>query len=491
MDTQILKHGEPARLFPVLPDAQKERKTLSIFLAAITSVRPFAERILSIVEQRLGKRAELSCFTEVTLTNEIKGLKDRPDALISFGSGKRSWSALIEAKVGRNRVEDDQLARYLQLAKANGVDAVITITNQLTPTPRLHPTYPSRSVPKNVELFHISWSAIFTQAFLLASDKDDPYENDDEAFIISEFIRYLEHSASGLVPLDQMNKDWPQLVKSVQSGHPPNPKAPEVSEMITTWHQEARDVALIMTRKLREPVTISVSRTFMADHAAWVDSEIKQFCAKNVLSFDLDVPNAAGRINVEADFLRRSVRVAIRTNAPRDKARNSARLNWLLRQLKKADLSSISILCITKGRGANFGAMANEIDQTSDEFLALGEIIAFNIEMSSDLSAKFNSRKKFVEELELLVPRFYANVGQHLKAWTPSPPKVDKKVVEASAEDVVEKPEKVDSLTPEAHRGAKPPAATSIPARPAWARQWSAESSIGESASVPVRSSDN
>ena len=122
MDTQILKHGVPARLFPVLPDSCKEQKSISIVLATMMSVRPFAEKVLGNLGVRVGKTSKISCFTEVTLTNEVKNLKDRPDALIVVETGKRSWSALVEAKVGRNNVETDQLERYIELAKANSVD---------------------------------------------------------------------------------------------------------------------------------------------------------------------------------------------------------------------------------------------------------------------------------------------------------------------------------------------------------------------------------
>ncbi len=475
MDTQFLKHGQRARLFPVLPDSQKEQKTLSIALATLTSVQPFAERIFSMIGQKLGKRAMVDCYTEVTLTNEIKNLKDRPDGLIVVKNGRNSWSALVEAKVGKSVIEAEQLERYIQLAKLNGVDAIITITNQLTPSPEIHPVW-KRALPKGLQLFHMSWASIFTQAFLLAADKNDPFRNDDEAFLVSELIRYLEHAASGVLPHDQMHKEWPDIVKAVQSGHPPNPKAPEVREMVTHWHQEARDVALIMTRRLREPVSISVPRKFLADHASWVEGEIKDFCTKSALSFELDVPNAAGKILVEADFLRRAVRVSMKLNAPGDKARNPARLNWLLRQLKNSDLSKASIFCITKGRGVGFGAMAHEIDPETDEFKALGEVTSFNVEMASDLSSKFNNRKKFVEELELLVPEFYENVGQHIKAWSPSPPRVRKETSEVVEAAVVEDAE---SFSGDAAEATQPSCATdSAPAkslndRPEWARQWS------------------
>ncbi len=468
MDTQILKHGHRARLFPILSDSQKEQKSLSIILATMISVRPFAESVLSSFGQKLGKRSQIECFTEVTLTNEVKNFKDRPDALIVVKSGKKSWSALVEAKAKKNNLDYQQLERYVQLAKANGIDALITISNQLASSPSAHPIW-TKALPKNMELFHMSWAALLTEAFLLASKKDNPFENDNEAFMVSELIRYLEHPSSGMIALDQMNKEWGNTVKATQSGHPPNPKSTEVTSMIATWHQEARDVALLMTRKLRTPVSLNLPRIFRQDHAAWVDKEIKKFCEKSILNFELEVPDTVDDILVEADFLRRSITASMKIPAPTDRARNSSRLNWLLRQLKSSDLSKISILCTTKGRGAKFGAMAHEINTESDEFKALNEITSFTVEMASDLSAKFNSRKKFVEELEDLIPAFYDNVGQHLKEWTPSP----SKKLTTENEKNANKTNSIDS-SPSI---SKPPSehtstAITLYERPEWTRQW-------------------
>ncbi|MEM8936524.1 MAG: hypothetical protein AAGC77_08970, partial [Pseudomonadota bacterium] len=238
-------------------------------------------------------------------------------------------------------------------------------------------------------------------------------------------------------------------------------------------------VALILTRRLHEPVTIAVSRAFLTNHSAWVESEIKQFCSKKVLTFQLDIPNAADRLNVEADFLRRSIRVSMKLSAPGDKSRNSARLNWLLRQLKSADLSKISILCKTKGRGSGFGAMAHELNPETDEFKALGEITSFTVEIASDLSAKFNSRKKFVEELELIVPQFYETVGQNLKAWVAPPPKVRQpKSADDKNPDSVNQKDQLSGQ--DLSDGSSAPNSDATEAertrpRPEWTQQWSIE----------------
>ena len=49
---------------------------------------------------------------------------------------------------------------------------------------------------------------------------------------------------------------------------------------------------------------------------------------------------------------------------------------------------------------------------------------SFVIWMQVDDARGFGGKRKFVEQLEALVPTFYEHVGQHLKAWVPPAPKV-------------------------------------------------------------------
>ena len=228
------------------------------------------------------------------------------------------------------------------------------------------------------------------------------------------------------------------------------------------WHQEARDVALIMTRELQESVTIAYSRRNINDRAGWVERDVKSFCDSHMLMFELDVPNAASRLLVEADFRRRTIRSSMKLAAPEDRKSNAAKLNWVLRQLNKSDLSKIIITCVTHGRAPNFGAMADEIDSLSNEIRELSEIVSFQIEMSSDLGKYFNSRKKFVECLERHVPAFYQNVGEHLKAYVARPPKLQKS---KSEDDSVQSPtfDKVERNIP-------------LGDRPNWTTHWQAPS---------------
>lgn len=472
MSTQHLKHGTPARLFPIYPEAAKEQRSLSIILATMVSVRPFAEQILTPIGVRLGKRASISAFTEVTMATEVKGLKDRPDALLTVETGKSTWSALIEAKIGKATVESEQLERYIELAKLNGIDAVITISNELSPDPAVNPTALTRSLPKSVSLFHYSWSALLTHAFLIVSSKADVFENNDEAFIVSELVRYIEHPNSGRLPMDQMSASWPKIVSDVQAAHPINAKSSETIEMISIWNQEARDVALLLTRHLKESVTLSMPRAFLNDPKGWLEGESKKFCDVPTLEFELDVPNTASRIRVVADFLRRSINCSMKLQAPGDRASNQAKLNWLLKQLAKSDKDKVVVRCITRGKGFNFGRSAAELDPKADEIKQLAEIVSFEIEMSVDLGGRFNSRKKIVESLEDLVPKFYSNVGQHLQAWQAPPPKV--KNPDVNQDEIAQEP--IASPRPETAAQSKiandPINSTSEPPRPEWTHYW-------------------
>ena len=49
---------------------------------------------------------------------------------------------------------------------------------------------------------------------------------------------------------------------------------------------------------------------------------------------------------------------------------------------------------------------------------------AFEVTLVRDAGARFSGTKTFVDELEASVLRFYAEVGQRLKPWQPTAPKM-------------------------------------------------------------------
>ena len=48
---------------------------------------------------------------------------------------------------------------------------------------------------------------------------------------------------------------------------------------------------------------------------------------------------------------------------------------------------------------------------------------SFDVVLIRDLAGKFSGRRTFLEELEVALPHFYQQVGQHLRAYSPKPPR--------------------------------------------------------------------
>jgi hypothetical protein len=81
-----------------------------------------------------------------------------PDGLIRVSRGARSWTALVEVKTGKSELEVPQLENYLDVAREQGFDALITISNEIPPVAGQHPTKVDKRKLGRVDLHHWSWT---------------------------------------------------------------------------------------------------------------------------------------------------------------------------------------------------------------------------------------------------------------------------------------------------------------------------------------------
>src|ERR1700733_13211741 len=221
---------ERARLFPVSGIGgadEQERRATSALLAVVQSVREFG-RAITVPMGAPGGR--LSAFIEVPFTDGEKHL--RPDGLIQVAFGHRIWTALVEVKTGRHDLIPGQLEAYLDVARKHKFYALGPISNQLVATPGVHPCQSQlpRAKLQASRLHHLSWSQIRTQALLQQANKvvGDP----DQAWILAEFIRYLEHAKSGALDFDDMGPSWVHVRDRARSGtlHPHDKAAADVTD---------------------------------------------------------------------------------------------------------------------------------------------------------------------------------------------------------------------------------------------------------------------
>ena len=438
----ILKDAQRARLIPTVADSRKEERIVSVLLATLTVVHPFAEQLLERCGVRLGKTSDLRSYTEVEFVAADGSKKDRPDGVLSLLTRKSRWTALVEAKIDNNDISEEQVHRYAEIARELGIDAVVTLSNQLAPLPSHVPYSVPKRLSNRIDFFHISWISVLTQAALLLRDNEEISR--EQAFILEEMARYFEHPSSGVRRFDKMNSEWRSLVLGVRNEQQFKRSSSEIENTVASWHQEERDICLLLSRRIGERVDIRLSRKYQADAALRLRDACDSLIASQELRCAFSVPNAASDLEVTANLQRRTISCSMKLNAPGDKKRASARVNWLVRQLRGVDGDDVIVRAFWLGRGGPTQASLSEI-RTDPKCLESGRPGAaptsFEVIMIRDLAGRFSGRQTFVEDLEDLIPEFYDRIGQNLRPWAPPPPSIDKRdpiqdtdIVEASEE---------------------------------------------------------
>jgi hypothetical protein len=421
---EFLKSGELARLIPVVADGSREKRITSVVLAVMTAVPAFARALLASAGKNIGKSAKLQCWTEVVLAGQEDVGKDRPDGMIVVSTGRSQWSALVEAKIGNQELVPEQVERYVQLAKAHGVDAVITISNQMVARADHHPIKLPKRLLHKVGLYHWSWMSVLTEAMLL--DMGHAIEDSEQQFLLDETIRFLSHDSTGINGLGQMNKEWKDVVTTVRNGGTLAKTTPDVEATISSWHQEQRDLCLIMSRHLGAAVGLRLERKHKDAPQERLKDDCQVLASEMRMCAPLQIPNAAAELEVIVDLQTRTITSSMRLDAPKDKQQTKARVNWLLRQLAKTDNDQIHVRAKWPGRTPDTMESLATLREDATAIQASNPKLApwaFEVLLVCDLAGKFSGTRSFVENLERVVPEFYDQVGQHLRAWRPAPPK--------------------------------------------------------------------
>lgn len=432
---EFLKSGEPARLIPVVADGSREKRVASVVLAVMTAVPAFARALIASAGKSIGKSAKVECWTEVVFAGQEGFGKDRPDGLIIVSVGKSRWSALVEAKIGNQDLTAEQVERYVLLARTNGIDAVITISNQLVARADHHPIKLPKRLLTKVGLYHWSWMSVLTAAMLL--DMEQAIDDSEQQFLLDETIRFLSHDSTGISGLGQMNREWKDVVATIRNGGNLKKTAPEVEATISSWHQEERDLCLIMSRHLGTPVGLRLERKHKDAPLERIKDNCQLLASEMRMCGSLQIPGAATDLDITVDLQTRTIACAMRLDAPKDKQQTKARVNWLLRQLSKTENENTHVRARWPGRTPDTMESLAKLReypsaiQTANPKMAP---LAFEVLLIEDLAGKFSGARSFVEHLERIVPEFYDQVGQHLRAWRPAPPKpraTDDREVEA------------------------------------------------------------
>ena len=425
---EILADAQSARLIPTVAPSRKEERIVSILLATLTVVRPLTKELLHRCCVRVGKTTRLRSYTEVAFPGQRDGSVERPDGVLRIETRKVTWTALLEAKIDSAQLSEEQIHRYADVAKRYGVDAVITLSNQLVSLPTHIPyTVPKRTASR-VSFYHFSWISVLTRASLILRDMGGL--DTEQGFILGEMVRFFEHRSSGVRRFDKMNSEWRSLVLSVRSAAQFQRTSPEIENTVASWFQEERDICLILNRRITKRVVLRLTKKHRMDPELRLRDACDRLITLQELSSTFTIQDAASHLDVAANLQRRTISCSMKLTAPRDKKSARARINWLLRQLKKVEPSNVIVRVHWPGRAMPtqtplVDALANPACLFSDQTVA--SPLRFEVFMLRELGGRFSGSKTFIEDLETLVPEFYDRIGQRLRAWVPPPPPIKRR----------------------------------------------------------------
>lgn len=414
-----LEKFQAARLIPttgIKGDIDQERRTTSAFLAVLVAVPEFTKSLIKYLGAPAGK---VSAYIEPEF--ELGERKIRPDGLVVVERGSNRWTALVEVKTSKNILQADQINNYLELCRLNGVDALWTISNEVLTLSGEHPTSGvDLRKTKKIKLVHFSWIRILTEALLQKEYRgvSDP----DQAWILGELIRYLQHPASGALEFSDMGDTWVGVRQGILAGTL-SPRDKGIAPVVNNFESLMRFVAFRLSAKLGVEAREIAPKLAKLDPGKHLQNTISELVSMGQLMGSIGIPKTVSPLAIRADLKSGQIFCSVEIPAPTE-GRSSTRVSWLLRQLKD---SQVDVRIETKVKRSstpsNIALLSKAIDNPSlltpvEE----KEISSFIISTIFKMGTKRGEGSgSFIDSVVTAAEISYTVLLERIKVWTPKP----------------------------------------------------------------------
>ncbi|MGW6120799.1 TerD family protein [Nocardia sp. NPDC055165] len=410
---------QPARLFSVVgvgAGEEQERRTTSALIATMQAVRPFARAICA----RMGAPAgAFEGYLEVQY--ESGDTKVIPDAVLKVSRGAKQWTGLLEVKTGNGKLRRDQLESYLDVARRKKYDAVVSLSNDIPAGPGELPVQVDRRKLTKVALRHLSWAEVAHEARMLTTHGgiDDALQ----AWILAEFLRFLDHPRSGAAEFVDMGRHWVTVRDAVTQGtlRAGDAKALTVAD---TWVSLCRHLALRLTAELGVEVKHVLARKFQSDPAVRAAAVAERLATDGSFEAVLRIPETAGDLTVIADVRTNKVRCRTTIAAP-DEGTQGRRVSWLTKQLTDAP-GRVQVEAVFAERGNETCEFLDTVRTTPKSLIdgRTSPIVSFTLEQTFPMGNKRSgTAASFIASVTTATDAFYGAVMQPLREWVPAAPK--------------------------------------------------------------------
>ena len=444
---EILTEDREARLFPVVKTAESEMRATSALLSTLRSVKEFSQTIIKIANGPTGATRKIECYVEVTMeATNLDREESRLDGVIISSRGQDTWVALLEVKTSTNKLDQEQFDKYLDLARDNDFNAIITISNQ--------PAQTNNRPPLNVKyrgskicITHLSWERILREAQLLI--RQDSVEDTDQQQILKEWIRYLLNPKAKIMSDHVVGDYWQDILKAASNERLKSSRD-KLEQFVRGWVGFLRFQTFRLRAKLGGNVDIKLKLKEQKDSSLYIKRLVDECLNDGDLSSSIQISHAAAPIDVTFKLDSRKILFSVSLKPPKDKDRRK-QIIWLRNeQLKNIREPLPGLLLVVEWKFRDIYTEINVTDAIEDrknienaiQIDNIGndiEIRYFRIEWSTDIARKksevFSSIGDNMEE-------FYRAVVQNLKVYIPSTPKIEQ-------EDSAGKQNSKDTVLPE------------------------------------------
>jgi stress response protein SCP2 len=401
----------PAQLFPICSSRnsqEQETRSTAMLLAVMANVPEFGRRLAAKVNAPAGA---VETFTEVSFKHADEQV--RPDGVIKVARGGRVWTALVETKTAGNPLRPTQVESYVEVARRQGYEAVVTVSNDLA----LHGEHPvsiDRRRLGKVALRHLSWAEIRYEAHLLCHHEG--FVNPAHLWLMTEFLRYLRHDNSGCQGFDNMGPAWVAVRDAVvdRTLHPTDKRAAQVAE---SWEKAIRQLCL----RLGGDLGVAVAPVLWwkaADAAARRAKVAATLAETGQLEARIRVPGPAQTVEILADLRAGRVEASAQVAAP-ELARSLTRVKWLTRQLDAAP-ADLRVETLLKGRQKGPRELLKQL-HAEPALLVPDDPAATITGFRLTLAMKLGTKRGSTRGVDQLVDDLFTGIVQRIKPVQDAP----------------------------------------------------------------------
>jgi hypothetical protein len=418
-DVEEWRHARLIPTYGIRSQEEQEKRATSCLLAVMHGVPDFGHALLG--DLGAPRSPTIGTFAEVRFKG-ADGKTDIPDGAIVCERAGQRWTCLVEVKTGSAALRDDQVGRYLDIARENDFDGVLTISNAITHSVAESPVVVDGRKLRKTKLWHLSWWRVLTEAVVQSRHRG--VSDADQAWVLRELIHYLSGEASGVSGFEDMGEHWVPVRSAARDGTL-RQGDPMIRDVAERWEQFIEYLCLSFSQELGRNVVGLRSRKQTT--STRLDEVERSLATAGRLDAAVRVPDAIGDLHLDADLKSRQTTISIDVDAPTE-GRPKSRINWLIRQLHEAwpDLRvEVWYPHARESVVATLEQARNEPESMLCVADAKRDPRSFTLALTRPMGQKRGRTEgSFVRETRAQAVTFYRDLVQNLKPWQVRPPQI-------------------------------------------------------------------